>query len=84
MIPNTGTRQDCSLLCWTLTHPVILLLFSHLRPIKGKFFLVNFLGFSKPGFEFDTFIMRPEFDLNIFYLLDRDRVFRILEHPKTR
>lgn len=84
MVPNTGTRQDCTLLCWSMTHAVILLLFSHLLPIKRKFSFVDFLGFFKTAFEFDAFIMRREFDLNIFHLPNRDRVLRLLVNPKTR
>ena len=70
-------------MCWSLTHAVILLRFSHLRPIKRKFRFVDFLSISKTGFEFETLIMRPEFDLNVFHLLSRGRVL-LLVNPKTR
>lgn len=83
IIPNTGTRQHCSLLCWSLTHAVILLLFPHIRIIKRKFLFVDFLSISKLGFKLETLIMRPEFNLNIFHLLDRGRVLRLLVNPKT-
>lgn len=53
-------------------------------PNKEKVCLVYFLGFSKSGFKFGTFIVRPEFNLDIFHLLDRSRVLRLLVNPKTR